>query len=886
MAIYHLSGKIISRSQGRSAVAAGAYRAAEKLVDERTGLTHDFTKKAADVFHREILLPEGAPAWMGERERLWNHVEVVEKRKDAQLAREFNIALPKELTDKQNIELAREFVQKQFVDKGMVADLCLHYGEYKGEKQPHIHVMLSMREVTPDGFGKKERAWNRKDLLLGYREAWAQHCNHHLALHGHDLRIDHRTLEAQGINLEPQTKIGPKEAQARLARLAEHQQIARENGERLLAEPKIAFDAITHQQSTFTIRDIARFAHRHSVDEAQFERVFLALKDASLMVSLGKDERGQARFSTHEMVTLEHEMVKAASALAQAHRHSVNLLIQRKALEGHRLSEEQKAGFAHLTQQGDVACVVGFAGSGKSTLLGATRQAWEMAGYQVQGMTLSGIAAENLAASSHMPSYTIANRLLTWEHGRARLTGRDVVVLDEAGMVDSRQMSAILGAVKQARAKLVLVGDVEQLQAINAGAAFRAIAARVGYVELQTIFRQREAWQQAAVKQFAQGQTIEGLNAYQDFKHTHCYPTQLAASQAMVEHWQETRSNQPDKSLLMLAYTRKEVLQLNEMARSARLANGEIDKGIAVTTARGERLFAEGDILYFLRNDKGLGVKNGSLGTIKRMNDGVLWVQTNSKQNSNKPLLRVDVADYPHLDHGYAATVHKAQGSTVDRSFVLASPYFDRHVTYVALSRHRDGAQLYWGKDEFPSFADLCQQLSRAQHKDITLDYGAVRDIAPIAHASEQTPVEPSMTTDITDMRLKDAEHRMAQRAQEQTQARELQAGMDWLSRQFERPLSNDLCAQDSGVYRGMREVAGQEFGFLEHAGGFKLIAAELCRGLSKGERIQCVQDTHQQLQIARLEAPEKSIEQTMVVQPSEIKTPRKIIEKDIEMDR
>lgn len=221
MAIYHLSGQIISRSQGRSSVAAAAYRAAEKLVDERTGLTHDFTKKQTDVFHREILLPKDAPAWMGERERLWNHVESIEKRKDAQLSREFNIALPKELTDKQNIALAREFVQQQFVAKGMVADLCLHHGHgyTDKEKQPHIHVMLSLREVTPDGFGKKVREWNRKELLLDYREAWAERCNHHLALHGHDLRIDHRTLKAQGIDLEPQNKIGAKEVQAQLAKL-------------------------------------------------------------------------------------------------------------------------------------------------------------------------------------------------------------------------------------------------------------------------------------------------------------------------------------------------------------------------------------------------------------------------------------------------------------------------------------------------------------------------------------------------------------------------------------------------------------------------------------------------------------------------------------------
>jgi len=156
MAIYHLSGSIISRSQGRSCVAASAYRAGGKIIDERTGLTHDFEKKEGDVAHKEILLPKGAPAWMGERARLWNHVEAVEKRKDAQLAREFTISLPKELTEQQNIALARQFVQQQFVDKGMVADVCVHRGH--GNDQPHAHVMLSLREITAEGFGKKNRS--------------------------------------------------------------------------------------------------------------------------------------------------------------------------------------------------------------------------------------------------------------------------------------------------------------------------------------------------------------------------------------------------------------------------------------------------------------------------------------------------------------------------------------------------------------------------------------------------------------------------------------------------------------------------------------------------------------------------------------------------------
>src|SRR5262245_60211217 len=125
MAIYHFSGTVISRSQGRSAVACSAYRAAEKLQDDRTGREHDYTHKQ-DVTHTEILLPDNAPQWMADREKLWNVVEANEKRKDAQLAREFNFALPRELTLEQNIELAKDFVKEAFVSKGMVADLCIH----------------------------------------------------------------------------------------------------------------------------------------------------------------------------------------------------------------------------------------------------------------------------------------------------------------------------------------------------------------------------------------------------------------------------------------------------------------------------------------------------------------------------------------------------------------------------------------------------------------------------------------------------------------------------------------------------------------------------------------------------------------------------------------
>ena len=233
MAIYHLSAQIISRSQGRSVVACAAYRAAEKLQDDRLGKTHDYARKK-DVAHTEILLPPDAPAWMADRSLLWNHVEALEKRKDAQLAREIQFSLPRELTLIQNIELARTFVQQTFVDAGMVADLSLHVDTGSdGECQPHVHVLLSTRGVSADGFGLKNTAWNKKEHLLAWRKAWSSCANHHLALNGHDLQIDHRSNKDQHIDLEPQHKIGAVMAHHHKNRAADHDRIDYENGQRL-----------------------------------------------------------------------------------------------------------------------------------------------------------------------------------------------------------------------------------------------------------------------------------------------------------------------------------------------------------------------------------------------------------------------------------------------------------------------------------------------------------------------------------------------------------------------------------------------------------------------------------------------------------------------------
>jgi|TARA_R110002033_G_scaffold162859_3_gene199701 hypothetical protein len=197
MAIYHLRASMISRSQGRSATAAIAYRVAERIEDRRTGLTFDYAARSG-VDHTEILAPDRAPDWVRDRSELWNRVEESETRKNSQVAREVRVALPAELTHEARVELVREFVREQFVDRGMVADIALHApGRAGDERNHHAHILLTTREIGSEGFTTKNRDWNAVEVLEGWREAWARDSNAALERAGIEDRVDHRTLVAQ-----------------------------------------------------------------------------------------------------------------------------------------------------------------------------------------------------------------------------------------------------------------------------------------------------------------------------------------------------------------------------------------------------------------------------------------------------------------------------------------------------------------------------------------------------------------------------------------------------------------------------------------------------------------------------------------------------------------
>ncbi|OOO33530.1 UNVERIFIED_ORG: Ti-type conjugative transfer relaxase TraA [Rhizobium sophorae] len=764
MAIAHFSASIVSRGDGRSAVLSAAYRHCARMDYEREARTIDYTAKQG-LLHEEFLAPADAPQWArsliadrsvaGASEAFWNRVEAFEKRSDAQLAKDLTIALPLELTAEQNIALVRDFVEKHILSKGMVADWVYH----DNPGNPHIHLMMTLRPLTEDGFGAKKVAvigedgqplrnkagkivyelWaGSVDDFNAFREAWFERLNHHLALNGIDLRVDGRSYEKQGIDLEPTIHLGVGakaiERKAKeegfnpsLDRLDRHQERRDENTRRILRRPEILLDLITSEKSVFDERDVAKVLYRYVDDPVLFQQLMVRIFQSPEVLRLQRDtidfatgERVLARYTTRALIRLEAEMARRSVWLAARDSHGVAAKVLDTVFARHsRLSDEQKTAIEHVAGSARIAAVVGRAGAGKTTMMKAAREAWELAGYRVVGGALAGKAAEGLEKEAGIASRTLASWELRWKQQRDMLDAKTVFVMDEAGMVASKQMAGFVDAAVRAGAKLVLVGDPEQLQPIEAGAAFRAIVDRIGYAELETIYRQREDWMRKASLDLARGNVDQALLAYRSRGHVIGERLKTQAIESLIASW--NHDYDPKKSMLMLAHLRRDVYMLNTLARAKLVERGILSEGHAFRTAGGIRHFDAGDQIVFLKNEGSLGVKNGMIGRVTEAAPGRLVVMVGDGDQRRQ--VAVEQRFYTNLDHGYATTIHKSQGATVDRVKVLASLSLDRHLTYVAMTRHREDLELYFGRRSFDLNGGLTTVLSRRQAKETTLDY-------------------------------------------------------------------------------------------------------------------------------------------------------------------
>ena len=742
MAIAHFSASIISRGDGRSAVLSAAYRHCAKMEFEREARTVDYTRKMG-LLHEEFMVPEDAPDWLRQMiadrsvaeasQDFWNRIEAFEKRADAQLAKDLTIALPLELTPEQNIALVRNFVEREILSRGMVADWVFH----DNPGNPHVHLMMTLRPLTEDGFGAKKIAVSGEDgqpvrtkagkivyeLWAGgvdefnaVRDAWFERLNHHLALNGIDLRVDGRSYEKQGIDLVPTIHLGvgakamDRKAQAEsasleLERIELFEARRAENARRIQLNPELVLDLISREKSVFNERDIAKVLHRYVDDAGLFQNLLSRiLQSPDILrlerehVSLATGRRKPAKLTTQELIRIEAGMASRAIWLSRRSSHGVHNTVLENTFARHgHLSAEQRAAIEHVAGSSRIAAIVGRAGAGKTTMMKAAREAWESAGFRVVGGALAGNAAEGLEKEAGIASRTLSSWELRWRQDRDQLDEKTIFVLDEAGMVSSRQMALFVEAVTKAGAKLVLVGDPDQLQPIEAGAAFRAITERIGYAELGLIYRQREIWMRQASTDLAGGRIGAALAAYDDAGMVRTEWSREEAIASLISDW--NRDYDPTRTALILAHRRADVRMLNERAREKLVERGIVGEGFAFRTEDGSRNFAAGDQIVFLKNEASLGVKNGMLARVVNASAG--RIVTAIGEGDDRREVVVEQRFYANVDHGYATTVHKSQGATVDSVKVLASRTLDRHLTYVALTRHRDDAKLYVGLSEY-----------------------------------------------------------------------------------------------------------------------------------------------------------------------------------------
>jgi len=369
-------------------VAAAAYRSGSRLRDERTGEDHDYTRKRGVEFS-EIVAPDNAPAWMRERATLWNAVERVEKRRDAQLAREIELGLPREVAVERRAGMVRDFVTEEFVARGMIADFSLHNGQARdGGEQPHAHVMLTTRELMGEGFGKKAREWNETDKLEGWRARWAEHVNRELERGGHEVRVDHRRLEVQraeaeraaqrardagddrvgdaqdaraaALDREPEPKLGPTASQMEKLGHA-----SRRGDERRAVEARNAERRALHEQARELARQIADTA-RQAAEEARrrvrelgrrLDEAFRAARDRAQAV-LVRGEPGSGDPAAKPLASIVTAAARDA-LLGSADRSAGDVLptIDRDALLGKKItgrdSQSRAPDPADLLQDGN-----------------------------------------------------------------------------------------------------------------------------------------------------------------------------------------------------------------------------------------------------------------------------------------------------------------------------------------------------------------------------------------------------------------------------------------------------------------------------------------------------------------------------------------------------
>ena len=717
----------------------------------------------ADVQAQDLDMSEAAmqrAAMARVSERLWNAVEHGEIRLNriptrAQYARSLIVALPRELDQAAQIALMQGYVRVSFSDRGMVADWVIHD---KSDGNPHAHIMLTTRDLGAADWGRKRRDWNARDVLSDLRSDWAQHANLALERAGFNERIDHRSNHARGIYLEPDS-YNPHVAsharrQGEIAREANRcSDVADDNALYLQQHPEHILVVVQAQRAVFTRGDIvAAFEDRLMLTETELAGLVGEAMGSGAAVRLVQNSPdGQAQYVTtaraSEMQRLE--ILARAMAIAGPVAGFGPAAPGIGLLAGSGLTPDQRVAAQAMLSPAPLTLVKGYAGTGKTFTLGEVARVWQARGYEVLGGAASGKATQELGGLQGMRTASLAAWQARWSRGEAPERDRFVFIMDEAGMVGAGQWARIAGVVSAMGGKLIAVGDPEQLQPVSDLPGWAAVERGVSQATagapvaaLSSVRRQRSMADRMATEALARGgaEIAPAIRHYIDkgALRLECGVLNDPVS-ALAAAYYKTGPGKAGGGAgcarIALACTNREVWALNDAIRAQALARGEIDQAgirdygtitrIDRTTPTHERIavplaLGPGDRVMLTRPHRGLDLPRSAFGTVVATRAGGIDLLVDGRSRA----VTLDLATFRDLDYGYAATIHKSQGVTVDHTLVLGHGRMNRHAIYVALTRHRDSVTVFGRAGHLSCPADLITLAHAPGHLSIDIEDG------------------------------------------------------------------------------------------------------------------------------------------------------------------
>lgn len=502
-------------------------------------------------------------------------------------------------------------------------------------------------------------------------------------------------------------------------------------------DPMDVFASLLRNQSFVTVSEIHRaLLSKGIASPAPLIDVIIMHDDAvRLYDPATQEEVGWTLRSIREQ---ERAVLARAATLAASPDHEIGTRFIRAIARDMTLDDEQTDAMRHVLDAGSLKIIEGRAGTGKSHTLSAIRQAAERDGYEVIGLAPTNAVVQDLRDGGFARATTVHS--LLWyrehapDHANAQVAKKSMIIVDEAAMLDTVRIDALTRLAAETEGKLVLVGDDRQLASIERGGMFSEIRERVGSATLTTVRRQSQDWARQAAQDFAEGRFQAGLEAYNAHGLVHWQDSLETARMALLERWRaDTEAERGTR--FAFAYTNEEVRRLNDAMQAIEIDRGRIKACITLETERGTLSVGVGDRIAFRGTWKPKGIYAGALATVEAIDGARISVRSDRGRE-----ITFDTREFTNIDLGYAGTIYRGQGKTLDQTYLLHTHHWRDAASYVAMTRARGQTEVFVGRDQASGLAALVEQMSRQSDRGATLRYkDEAQTIAERASLSERS---------------------------------------------------------------------------------------------------------------------------------------------------